>query len=109
MRAVSLVAGDIPTDALETARLLTSELVTNSVKYGPPAPAIVGVFIEVGRDRLRIEISDDADGRPQPKPPGGREGYGLTLVDSLATRWDTARDGGRNVTWFELYLPAPGA
>jgi transcriptional regulator with XRE-family HTH domain/anti-sigma regulatory factor (Ser/Thr protein kinase) len=107
--AVSLVAGDIPTDALETARLLTSELVTNSVKYGPPAPAIVGVFIEVGRDRLRIEISDDADGRPQLKPPGGREGYGLTLVDTLATRWDTARDGGRNVTWFELHLPAPGA
>jgi DNA-binding XRE family transcriptional regulator/anti-sigma regulatory factor (Ser/Thr protein kinase) len=107
--AVSLVAGDIPTDVLEAARLLTSELVTNSVKYGPPSPAIVGVFVDVGRDRLRIEISDDASGRPQLKPPGEWGGYGLALVDALASRWDTARDGGRNVTWFELRLPAPGA
>jgi anti-sigma regulatory factor (Ser/Thr protein kinase) len=105
--AVSLVAGDIPTDALETARLLTSELVTNSVVHGPPA--IVGVFIEVARDRVRIEISDEADTPPRPGPPGREGGYGLTLVEALASRWNTARDGDRNVTWFELDLPAPGA
>ena len=105
--AVSLVAGDIPTDALETARLLTSELVTNSVVHGPPA--IVGVFIEVARDRIRIEISDEADTPPRPGPPGREGGYGLTLVEALASRWNTARDGDRNVTWFELDLPAPGA
>jgi transcriptional regulator with XRE-family HTH domain/anti-sigma regulatory factor (Ser/Thr protein kinase) len=104
--AVSLVAGDIPTDALETARLLTSELVTNSVVHGPPA--IVGVFIEVARDRIRIEISDEADTPPRPGPPGREGGYGLTLVGALASRWDTARDGDRNITWFELDLPAPG-
>jgi len=105
--AVSLIAGDIPTEALETVRLLTSELVTNSVVHGPPA--IVGVFIEVGRDRVRIEISDEADAPPRPGPPGRDGGYGLTLVDALASRWDTSRDGNRNVTWFELDLPAPGA
>jgi anti-sigma regulatory factor (Ser/Thr protein kinase) len=107
--AVALVAGDIPTEALETARLLTSELVTNSVKYGPPSPAIIGVFIDVGRELIRIEISDNAESHPRLKPPGGRGGYGLTLVDALASRWDTAREDGRNVTWFELRLPAPGA
>lgn len=105
--AVSLVAGDIPTEALETARLLTSELVTNSVVHGPPA--IVGVFIDVGRDRIRIEISDEADSPPRAAPPGREGGYGLTLVEALASRWDTAREGDRNVTWFELDLPAPGA
>ena len=107
--AVSLVAGDIPTEALETARLLTSELVTNSVKYGPPAPAIIGVFIDVGRELIRIEISDDADAQPRLKPPGAGGGYGLTLVNTLASGWDTAREDGRNVTWFYLRLPAPGA
>jgi two-component sensor histidine kinase len=106
---VSLVAGDVPRGELETARLLTSELVTNSVKYGPPSHAIVGVFIEVGRDRIRIEISDEADDRPHLRPPDERGGYGLTLVDALATEWATDREGGRNITWFELLLPAPGA
>lgn len=105
--AVSLIAGDIPTEALETARLLTTELVTNSVVHGPPG--IVGVFIEVARERLRIEISDAGDASPRLRPPGRDGGYGLTLVEAVATRWDTARDGDRNVTWFELDLPVPGA
>jgi transcriptional regulator with XRE-family HTH domain/anti-sigma regulatory factor (Ser/Thr protein kinase) len=105
--AVSLIAGDIPSEALETARLLTSELVTNSVKYGPPAPASIGVLIDVARDRIRIEVSDAADASPQLTSESGR--YGLKLVDSLATRWHTERDGAGNVTWFELDLPAPGA
>lgn len=107
--AVSLVAGDLPSEALETVRLLTSELVTNSVKYGPSPPAIVGVFIDVGRDRIRIEISDAAGAPPQLRPPSSEGGYGLTLVDALATRWDTAREGEGNLTWFELELPVPGA
>lgn len=107
--AVSLVAGDIPGQALQTARLLTSELVTNSVKFGPPAPAIVGVFIEVARERIRIEISDEAEARPRLRPPSDDGGYGLTLVDTLASRWGAEREGERNLAWFELALPAPGA
>ncbi len=107
--AVSLIAGDVPSEALEIARLLTSELVSNSVKHGPPPPAIVGVFIGVGRERIRIEISDEADTAPRRRSPGGDGGYGLTLVETLATQWDTARDGEGNVTWFELELPTPGA
>jgi transcriptional regulator with XRE-family HTH domain/anti-sigma regulatory factor (Ser/Thr protein kinase) len=107
--AVSLVAGDIPREALETARLLTSELVTNSVVHGPAAPAIVGVFIDVARERIRVEVSDGADAPPRLRPAADRGGYGLTLVDALATQWGTAREGHGNVTWFELDLPAPGA
>ena len=105
--AVSLVAGDIPTEALETARLLTSELVTNSVKYGPPAPASIGVCVEVARDRIRVEVADAAEGPVRLPSEGGR--YGLKLLDALATRWDTERAGEGNLTWFELDLPAPGA
>ncbi len=107
--AVSLVAGDIPTDALETALLLTSELVSNSVKHGPPPPATVGVSIQVLRDRLRVEVSDAAAGIPTLSPPGPDGGYGLTVVDRLATRWDTHREGSGNLTWFELALRTPGA
>jgi transcriptional regulator with XRE-family HTH domain len=105
--AVSLVAGDIPSDALEIARLLTSELVTNSVKYGPPAPATIGVVIDVTRDRIRVEVCDAADAPVRLLGESGR--YGMKLVAELATRWHTERDGDGNLTWFELDLPAPGA
>ena len=105
--AVSLVAVDIPPDALQTARLLTSELVTNSVGFGPPA-ASIGLFIDVDRERIRIEVADVADAAPRRKPATEDGGYGLTIVDALATRWDTGREGGQNLTWFELDLPAPG-
>ncbi len=107
-RAVAMLAGDIPSEPLQTAQLLTSELVTNSVKYGPPAPATVGLVIEVARDWIRVEVSDAADAAPQLRTPTDHGGYGLTLVNALADRWGTARNGGRNLTWFELDLPAPG-
>ena len=96
-----------PPDALQTARLLTSELVTNSVGFGPPA-ASIGLFIDVDRERIRIEVADVADAAPRRKPATEDGGYGLTIVDALASRWDTGREGGQNLTWFELDLPAPG-
>ncbi|MGN6378342.1 MAG: helix-turn-helix domain-containing protein [Gaiellales bacterium] len=107
--AVLLIAADIPIDALETARLLTSELVTNSVKYGPPAPASIDLFIQVSRDRIRVEVSDAADATPQLRQPDNNGGYGLTLVEALSTRWATIREHDHNLTWFELDLPSPGA
>jgi anti-sigma regulatory factor (Ser/Thr protein kinase) len=108
--AVTLVAADVPSEALDAARVLTTELVTNSVKYGPPAPASIGLVVDVARERIRVEVSDAAEASPQLRSPstdGG--GYGLTLVEALATRWSTSREAGRNVTWFELDLPTPGA
>jgi transcriptional regulator with XRE-family HTH domain/anti-sigma regulatory factor (Ser/Thr protein kinase) len=108
--AVSFVANAIPPASLETAQLLASELVTNSVKHGPQTrEAVVSVNVEVERERLRVEVSDAADRQPAIRQPSGDGGYGLTIVDALASRWDTDRDGDRNTTWFELDLPRPGA
>lgn len=107
--AVSLLAGDIPSEMVEVAHLLTSELVTNSIRYGPPAPATIDLAIVVARDAIRIEVCDSAPAPPRPRAPSEDGGYGLTLVNALATRWDSARDAGQNITWFELDLPRPGA
>ena len=73
--AVTLVAGDIPSQALETARLLTSELVTNSIRHGPSAPATIGLFIQVANDRMRVEVSDGADAAPRLRPPTEHGGH----------------------------------
>jgi transcriptional regulator with XRE-family HTH domain len=101
--AVSLLAVDIPSDVLASARLLTSELVAHSVEHGPPAPARIGLFVAVAREVIRVEVSDAS------AAPPSRDGHdGLSLLDSLASRWDTSREGYGNVTWFELDLPVPG-
>lgn len=69
----------------DTAELLVSELVTNSVRY---ASAPIGVRLTLG-DTLLVEISD-----PLPDPPRERHaaeadegGRGLELVRRLALRW----------------------
>jgi transcriptional regulator with XRE-family HTH domain/anti-sigma regulatory factor (Ser/Thr protein kinase) len=108
--ALSVVAVGIARAQVETARLLISELVSNSVRHGPQTEgSTVGVFIGVGRDRLRVEVSDRATKGARPKSPTEEGGYGLSLLAELASRWGVGRENELNVTWFELDLAPPGA
>ncbi len=86
---------------LEDLRLLITELVTNSVRYGPGGTVRVTinvkdpthVFAEVtdnGRDGV-VEIREAAE-------DGG--GLGLRILDRMSTRWGVY-EGSTNV-WFEL-------
>ncbi|MFJ9522557.1 SpoIIE family protein phosphatase [Kitasatospora sp. NPDC101801] len=84
----------------DTAELLVSELVTNSVRY---ASAPIGVRLTLG-ETLLVEISD-----PLPDPPRERHaaeadegGRGLELVRRLALRWGARAEGMGKVVWFEL-------
>ncbi|PBC78006.1 PAS domain S-box-containing protein [Streptomyces sp. TLI_235] len=84
----------------DTAELLVSELVTNSVRY---ASAPIGVRLTLG-EMLLVEISD-----PLPDPPRERHaaeadegGRGLELVRRLALRWGARAEGMGKVVWFEL-------
>jgi transcriptional regulator with XRE-family HTH domain len=104
-QALAAVAIDLPTPQVEIARLLVSELVTNSVRHGPTgADVTITLFVGIGRDRLRVEVSDGATKRARFRAGG----YGLTLVAELASRWGAGRENDLNVTWFELDLPLPG-
>jgi transcriptional regulator with XRE-family HTH domain/anti-sigma regulatory factor (Ser/Thr protein kinase) len=107
--ALAFVAGDLPTDVHAVAQLLVSELVTNSVKYGQQRNGKIGVLIDVARERLRVDVTDVGRAAPKIIPPSESGGYGLALVDGLATRWRTERARRGNVTWFELELALPGA
>jgi transcriptional regulator with XRE-family HTH domain len=107
--AVAFVAEGIPQQELERARLLVTELVTNSVRHGPTGrKATVELFVGVGRDLLRIEVADRSPTPARRKPPSDEGGYGLALVDAMASRWDAGTQSGRNITWFELDLRLPG-
>jgi transcriptional regulator with XRE-family HTH domain/anti-sigma regulatory factor (Ser/Thr protein kinase) len=107
--ALSFVGADIPEKPLQTALLLASELVTNSVVHGPPHPSTVGLLISVERTVLRVEVSDGSPHAATPKTRSEGGGLGLTFLAEMASRWGAGRDNGINVTWFELDLPLPGA
>jgi transcriptional regulator with XRE-family HTH domain/anti-sigma regulatory factor (Ser/Thr protein kinase) len=108
--AVGFAAGDLTADSLQDAQLLITELVANSVVHGPKTRGSkVGIVIDVNRERLRVEVADAAEEPPQLGPPHDAGGYGLQLLDALASRWNTARAGVGNLTWFEIDLAPPGA
>jgi signal transduction histidine kinase len=81
-----------------------SELVTNAVRHGGarvPADA-VAVHAALRDGSLRIEVTDRGAGfDPGGHGPRADGGYGLQLLDRLATRWGVT--GGDSVTvWAEL-------
>jgi two-component sensor histidine kinase len=98
----------LPSPLAEHAELLVSEVVTNSVRHAGLDPR---EFIHLTADwsgtRLRVHVRDRPGHLPAVSEsirpaPGAESGWGLYLVDRLATRWGTTADG----YWFEL-RPGP--
>ncbi len=92
---------------LGDAKLLVSELVTNSVKYGGDGPVRLVVRYE-DSGRLRIEVVDRGGGfvpvaRDRPATDVG--GWGLHLVEALTDRWGVY--AGSTHVWFELSTKTP--
>lgn len=101
------LAAAIPPTVLSDAKLLVSELVTNSVQHGGLEPDdSIGLSVEVdeGSEVIRVTVShpgagfDLSEAVPRSSALGGR---GLHLVEQIAKRWGLTRDGTTAV-WFEL-------
>ena len=97
----------IPVDAFDSAALLTSELVTNSVKHS--GSDWIEVAITLATDVLRIEVSDQGKQTIRPRTPDLDGGWGLTLVGELATRWGVDRHRIGKTIWVEFDLHHPNA
>jgi anti-sigma regulatory factor (Ser/Thr protein kinase) len=97
--------GHVPLEVLENARLLASELVTNSLGHADlSADSSLRIAVQLNRGALRVEVRDPgSNGSVAPRKPnhvsGG--GFGLHLVELLSTRWGVNRTGGTHV-WFEM-------
>ncbi|HJR97904.1 MAG TPA: ATP-binding protein [Actinomycetota bacterium] len=103
--ALDRFRGRLPDRTIEDARLLISELVTNSVRHAS-LPPDQPIEVKLGLDgrRLRVEVVDQGPGfpsRPRTEGPPSGFGRGLFLVDRIATAWGTRTDGATHV-WFEL-------
>ncbi|WP_285777927.1 ATP-binding protein [Microtetraspora sp. NBRC 13810] len=98
----------------EIAALLTSELVTNSIRHSRSGE---GGFVQItmidspsdplarNGPTLRVAVRDDGGTTlPELRAPEDDEegGRGLFIVDAYATRWGSGSYGGATVTWFEL-------
>jgi anti-sigma regulatory factor (Ser/Thr protein kinase) len=98
----------LPEEIIANAELCLSELVTNALLHAGGRAELRltldrSLFVSV-RDHGRptdAESLDDAD-------PLRVHGRGLLLVEALADRWGTERDGGGRTVWFSLDLAHGG-
>ena len=102
----SLGALAIPPELLDDARLIVTDLVGNSIRHsGLRRDEQVRITADWSGASLRVVVRD----RPRPfarasvagtiRPgPGAESGWGLYIVDRLASRWGTNEVG----YWFEL-------
>lgn len=108
-RAIEATATGLPSSTVEVASLLTSELITNSIQHGGTDAVPIELLVDAGASVLRVEVAEPAGERgPELREPDDEGGYGLTLVDRLAARWGSDRDGPLRRTWFELDLASAG-
>src|SRR4051794_34573026 len=106
-RAITDLDGKLDPSVIPDVRLLVSELITNSVKYGGDGP--VRLEVATSGDRLRAEIIDQGVGFVPVKRGDDLDkvgGWGLHLVQQLTRDWGTYE--GSTHVWFEIDLSAPG-
>jgi anti-sigma regulatory factor (Ser/Thr protein kinase) len=107
----ALTALELPRPLANDAQLAISELVTNSVRHaGLALDDLIRISVDWSGARLRVHVCDGGRGlrravvlgsiRPA---PGAESGWGLYLVDRLASRWGTSANG----YWFELRPEPP--
>jgi anti-sigma regulatory factor (Ser/Thr protein kinase) len=97
----------------DTAEVVVSELVTNSVNasraLGRP---VIRLILTLDRGELAILVRDDHPGAPRTRHPGADEenGRGLLLAEALSDRfgWYPLEQGPGKVTWAVLEA-APAA
>ncbi len=97
-----LLREGLDADLDHTVCLLTSELVTNSVRHARlrPDDRIV-LAARLTPDFARIEIRDSGPGF-DPEVRHGADGFGLRMLDTLSSRWGVDRDDSGTRVWFEV-------
>lgn len=94
---------DVPVDP-GVAVLLTSELITNAIRYEPGETVMLAVTCS--GDRLRVDVHDTSRSLPEPAdvPADAESGRGLMLVASLSAEWGYYRTRAGKAVYFTLAL-----
>jgi anti-sigma regulatory factor (Ser/Thr protein kinase) len=97
----AIFAWDVPVD-VETAELLTSELVTNAIAHEAGETVMLTITCICGQ--LRVDVHDSSCAEPVPVdvPLDAETGRGLMLVATLATDWGYHRTPSGKAVYFTL-------
>jgi anti-sigma regulatory factor (Ser/Thr protein kinase) len=95
----------VPDEQLQRAELIISELVTNAVRHGSRPGETIRVELATVDGQLRGCVTDNG---PAFEPPvrvpeeGATGGFGLHIVQRLATAWQIDRLDAGNAVRFTL-------
>jgi hypothetical protein len=105
--------GRVPASVLESARLMVSELVTDSLHHSGVSDTVVIVGVQLTPAMVRLEVSDPGRaGVIRPRSPFAADGRGfrVQLLESLSERWGLERAAaGRTRTWAQLLRTPPAS
>jgi anti-sigma regulatory factor (Ser/Thr protein kinase) len=90
-------------DLDHTVSLLTSEVVGNAVRHsgGLEAGDRIVFHARLSEDHVRVEVADHGPCF-DPEIRHEAEGFGLRLLDKLASRWGVERTARGCMVWFEV-------
>jgi len=106
-RALGELSGMVHDLVFDDLRLLVSELVTNGVRHTDQGPkGWVNLRIRWDAGTVRVEVTDPGPGFGEVRTPTiyQESGWGLYLVEQVASRWGVDR-GRANTVWFEIDCP----
>ena len=95
---------DLGAPLCQSLILLVSEVVSNAVRHSAgDSKAPVRLVATFGKQTIRVMVTDAGVGfTPRPRDPARtHDGYGLYLLEKVATRWGVESRGDTKV-WFEL-------
>jgi two-component sensor histidine kinase len=97
-----LVREGLDPDVDHTVCLLVSEVVTNSIRHAGMGPdERIVLAARLGEDFARVEVRDTGPGF-EPDVRHGAPGFGLRMLDTLASRWGVDTDANGTRVWFEV-------
>lgn len=93
----AIAENGLDSDLEHTVSLLVTEVVANAIRHAGGGEIRIGATLAPGF--ARVEVLDAGPGfDPDDRP---KDGFGLRLVDKLATRWGVERARG-TLVWFEV-------
>jgi two-component sensor histidine kinase len=97
-----LIRQGLDPDVDHTVCLLVSEIVTNSIRHAGLSEADrIVLAARLTDDYARIEVRDNGPGF-DPDVRHDAQGFGLRMLDKLASRWGVDTDGQGTRVWFEV-------
>ena len=102
--AIAPLAAHADVSTFDDVRLLVSELVCDALATDPrPANGAISMEAQVtgGVTQVTVRFDGMTLRLPAKKPKPAEPGWGVYLVQTLATRWSAQHTNGSTYVWFE--------